>query len=81
MDQATLAQEAALDGIRRHEDVRGLGMKMVLRGAQESEPLLADLEIAGSVVGIGRFIAVCLRITHKCSVSKVESPSEKLMEM
>ena len=63
-NKAAFAQEAAADGVRRDKNIGGFGMEMILRRAEESETFFGDFEIAGAVVGIWRFIAVCLRFTH-----------------
>jgi hypothetical protein len=47
--EAALAEEIAFDGIRRHENIRGLGMEMRGGGAQESETFLGDLEMAEAI--------------------------------
>jgi hypothetical protein len=40
------AQEILLDGVRRNEDVRGLGGKMMFGRAKESESFFGDFKIA-----------------------------------
>ena len=80
LDEAALAQKAAADGVRRHENIRGLGMEMVLRRAQKTKALLGDLQIAGTVVGIGRFGAIRLRIAHNECVGRRLKPFRKKVE-
>jgi hypothetical protein len=43
--EATFPQKAPLNCVRRYEDIRGLGVKMILRGPQEAESLLRDFQI------------------------------------
>ncbi len=45
-DEAAFAQETTANGVRRDEDIRRLGMKMTLGGAQEAKALLGNFEIA-----------------------------------
>ena len=55
-DMAALAQKAAADGVGRDKDVGGFGVKMVGSRPQETEALLGNFQVAGTV--IGRFIVV-----------------------
>ena len=48
--EAALAEEIAFDGIRRHENIRGLGMEMRGGGAQETETLLGDFQMAEAII-------------------------------
>jgi len=73
--RAEIAQEAAADGIGRHENIGRLGMKMVLRRAQKSKALLGDFEIAGTVIGL---IAILLRIAHKICLLSRPKPFRKI---
>ena len=45
-DQAAFAQEVALDGVGRDEDVAGFGMIVVLAGAKETKALFGDFKKA-----------------------------------
>ena len=78
LDKTAFAQKTAADRVRRHENVRRLGMKMILRRAQEAEALLGNFEITGTVIGIGRFIAVDLRFAHKNVCDRRLKPFRKI---
>jgi len=47
-DEAAFAEEVLLDAVGRDEDVRGLGLELVLDGTEEAEALLSDFEVAGA---------------------------------
>lgn len=70
LDKAAFPQEAAPDGIGRYKNVGRLGMKVILRRAQEPEALLGYLKIAGTVVGL---VAIILRLTHILLLSRAET--------
>src|SRR5262249_44339924 len=49
-DQAAFAQKIALDSVRCDEDVARLGVKMILGGAEETETLLGNLQVTGTMI-------------------------------
>jgi hypothetical protein len=57
--QAAFPQEIPLDRVRRDENVRRLGVEMVLRGPQESETFFGNLKVTGT-----GFRPVIWRCTH-----------------
>ena len=50
LDEAAFAQEIALDGVGRDENVRRFRVKMVFGGAQEAEAFFGDFEVTRAVV-------------------------------
>ena len=57
-NQTAFAQKAALDSIRGHEDVRWLGMKMVLGGAEKPKAFFRDFQITRTELGGGRTVVL-----------------------
>jgi hypothetical protein len=58
-DKTPFAQKALLDGVGRDENVRRLGLEMVVGGPKEPEALFRDFEVAGPNLGCG-----AVRVTH-----------------
>ena len=75
-DETAFAQEIALDGVRRHEYVGRLGVKVIGSSSQKSETFLGNLEVTRTVV---RHIIIVVSTAHiSCIViSKVKNESQK----
>ena len=72
-DQRAFAQEVLFDGVRRDEDVGRFGLKMVVRGAEESEPFFRDFQISGTV------FRCAIRLgAHRSNCVVSERPSQRL---
>src|SRR5262249_13041485 len=69
--KATFAEKVLLNSIRSHEDIGGLGLKVIFGRAKEAKALLRDLKVTGSEIGRGTISCrSCLHVSSLHAVSQ-----------